>query len=137
MTGAKDAFVISIAANGDPGAVDEPDFQSSTFAPGMVIEIGAKRYTIEYIKGINTNAAQDALLDGNNGIGNILLVSPAIDPALAAVDIYTVAIPALRRGPFAAEIVTTDNSTLAAEGDLSSGLTLRPKSLLPEWTVVG
>ena len=119
----------------------EPDFTESTFAPGMVIEIGNDRYTIAYIKGINTNAAdeeQGLTNPANDGIGVIMRVTAAgAIAAVAATGVYNVVIPALRRGPFAAEIVTTDNSTLAAEGDLSSGLTLRPKSLLPEWTVVG
>ena len=121
--------VATVAGNGDF------DPTSSNFAPGMEVVIGTKRYTIAYIKGINTEAAEDKLVaDATpwylyNGTG-VAIDAETADPA------FSIVIPALRRGPFAAEIVTTDNSTLAAEGDLSSGLTLRPKSLLPEWTVV-
>ena len=129
---------IAIATTGlvtVDGAFTEPDFKSSTFAPGMAIKIKGDNtnYIIEYIDGINENAADEEM-----GLTDTvpMRVSPKPDSDVAANDEFSVIIPALRRGPFAAEIVTTDNSTLAAEGDLSSGLTLRPKSLLPEWTVV-
>ena len=134
----KDSGIVTVKAVAEGPA--EPDFSSSTFAPGMVIVVGGKNYTIAYIKGINENAGdeEEGLTNpAGDGIGKVLRISPAPGAAIAAAGTYEVIIPALRRGPFPAEIVTTDNSTLAAEGDLSSGLTLRPKSLLPEWTVVG
>ena len=59
--------------------------------------------------------------------------------AAAATDadpVFKIVVPALRRGPVPVEIVTTDAGTLAAEGDLSAGLTLRAKSLLPEYQIV-
>ena len=125
--------VVTVAGDGDFDPV------SSSFAPGMELQTGAegsrKNYTIQYILGINDNSdEQTGLAEGTpwrvEGRNSIAVAEETAE------DEFRVVIPSLRRGPFAAEIVTIDNSSMAAEGDLSSGLTLRPKSILPAWAVV-
>ena len=118
---------------------------SSAFAPGMELRIGANNYTIEYIKGINANADQEEGLTDTFSSADPPIMLPwlvggrggAEVDAQAASAVFDIVVPALRRGPVPVEIVTTDAGTLAAEGDLSAGLTLRAKSLLPEYTIVG
>ena len=125
-TQVEEFFVASGAANtvaiATTGVVtfagDAPDFTGDDFAPGMVVEVGAAKYTIDSI----TSAG-------------VVTVKPAPAAAVAATMGYKITNPSRRKGPFKAGIRSGDTFELPAEGQLQRTLELTPRARLPKWSL--
>ena len=101
-----------------------PDLTQDIYSPGMIIEV-----------------ADDAgylVITGPAGSTTTIPIArgPNAPSAITANKAITISVPSLRRGPFNASVQAADRAAMAAEGDLTSGLTLKPAVALPQWAVV-
>ena len=106
-----------------------PDLSTSTFAPGMVLKI----------KGDTKNYVIQSIVDNSTAVTKVTMEvfeGDAAPGTAVSAEVYSIIIPQLRRGPFAAQIVNADKATLRAEADLAATLTLQPTGLLPEFSIV-
>ena len=119
----------AVKASGDVdfvGAGDlVPDFDTDDdYAAGLVLRVGTADYTIVDLPSGGVKPGWTSKMK--------VYPAPAADVAAA---VFSVVLPSLRRGPFTARVVITDLSSLEAESDLTTALTLQPRAILPKWSI--
>ncbi len=97
-----------------------PDLGQAQYGVGQALKIGGKNYVIDSISDADPAAVK---------------VKPAPGVNVEA-GYYSIALPALRRGPFPATVRIAGNVSLESEGDMTTTLALAPRGQLPEWTIV-
>ena len=99
----------------------DPSATPDGVLPGTTITIAGTTYTIDRIYKADQS--------------DEVAVFPA--PAAAVTKgAYTINIPSLRLGPFAARVSEQGNFDLAVESNLTGSLTITPLGIVPAWTIV-
>ena len=115
ITGTGNSVAIDLA--GDVTfAGNKPD--AKLMGPGQVIQIGGNSHVIDTVS--------DA---------GAVKVKPAPDPAVGATETYSIVLPSMRRA-FNAAVRLAGLASIDSEGDMTTTLTLAPRTSLPNWEIV-